>query len=343
MPVTGTWRVLDVRRLTLLLPPVRSPSPIDGMLMERARRLSEMRRPRVKPDIACRRPLMAVEWPQCPCLVSVLLPLLLLMRVLLLLLVCGIARLRRIRARVAPAIKCIPLLTVRRARSSPVPVAVHAAAGAQGRRGGTHDHLGLGGECLDEDAMGLEDSLLDETGHEEITANLDVLAQIQALARGSEAELDGLLGLSRQRAAQRPALADVGAHGGVAVRLQAVGPVLERGRVRQVRLDARHVADLVRHAPPDAVRLVGGRVRRRRDRVPLDHQRVQADHLGVVVQEVEHHLARDPRRQRRDGREGRAFRHCCLFRERVLFVRSGSERACKTRNRPGSSWKRRIN
>lgn len=158
--------------------------------------------------------------------------------------------------------------------------------------------------------MRLEDSLLHETGHQEITPHLHVLADVQPLARGAQAELHRLLRLARQRAAQAPALDDVRAHGRVAVRPDAVVHVLEGGRVREVRLDAGQVADLVPQAPPHALALLLRAVRGRRgERVPLDHQRVQVDHALVVVEEVYHGLPADVRRERRDGGESRAFGH----------------------------------
>lgn len=137
------------------------------------------------------------------------------------------------------------------------------------------------------------------------------LAQVQPLPRGPDAELHGLGRLAGQVAVEAPALADVGAHGGVAVGLDAVGQVVEGGGVGDVSGDdaAGQVRDLVRHAPPGAALLLGRRVRRRRDRVPLDHQRVQVDHLHVVVQERDDGRARHARRQRRDRRERRLLGH----------------------------------
>lgn len=51
-------------------------------------------------------------------------------------------------------------------------------------------------------------------------------------------------------------------------------------------------------------------MRRRQDGMPLYDERVQVDHLDVVVQKVNDDLARDAWRQRRNRRECRALRHC---------------------------------
>lgn len=93
--------------------------------------------------------------------------------------------------------------------------------------------------------------------------------------------------------------------------LDAARQVMKSSRVGDISGDdaAGQIRDLVGHAPPGAAALLGGGVRRRVDGVPLDDQRVQVDHLHVVVQEVDDDLARDARRQRRDGRERAALRH----------------------------------
>lgn len=120
--------------------------------------------------------------------------------------------------------------------------------------------------------MGLLERLLDEARHHEVTPELYVLAEIQALPRRPEPELDGFARLAGQRAPEGPALADVGAHGRIAVGLDAVRQVIEGGRVLNLARDetSREIGDLVRQAPPDAAGLVLGSVRRRGDLVPLN-------------------------------------------------------------------------
>lgn len=137
------------------------------------------------------------------------------------------------------------------------------------------------------------------------------LAEIQPLSRGTKSYLDGLERLAGQGSTKTPALADIGTQGCVAVRLDAVGEVVEGGGIRNLagHETAGKIGDLVGQAPPYAAGLLVGGMRRRRDGMALDDQRIQVDHLLVVMQEFDDDLAGDARRQRRDGRERRALRH----------------------------------
>lgn len=91
------------------------------------------------------------------------------------------------------------------------------------------------------------------------------------------------------------------------MRLQALGDVVEGAGVGDL---ARHdaagqVGDLVREGVPHALLLLGQGVRRRRDGVPLDDERVEVDHLEVVVEEVEDGFAGE------GGGEGGYGCECC--------------------------------
>lgn len=68
--------------------------------------------------------------------------------------------------------------------------------------------------------------------------------------------------------------------------------------------------NLVRQLLPCAVqKFVGGCVPRGLDRVMFDDQRVQLDHFIVVMEHGDRDLARYLRRERRNVREKRSFRH----------------------------------
>lgn len=167
--------------------------------------------------------------------------------------------------------------------------------------------------------MRLLEVLLDERGHEDVAPELDVLADVQARGGGAEADLDRLGGLAGQGAVEGPLVADVDAERGAAMRLDAVGQVVEGARVRDVArghlaavagpVGAGEVVDAVRERVPHAVALVGVGVGRRLNGVPLDDERVQVDHVDVAVEEVEDHLAGHARRQRAYGREDGSLGH----------------------------------
>lgn len=133
--------------------------------------------------------------------------------------------------------------------------------------------------------MGILQRLLDEACHHEVTAELDILAEIQALSRGTKSYLDGLKRLARQGSAKAPALADIGTQGCIAVRLDAVREVVEGGGIGNLagHETAGKIGDLVGQAPPHAAGLLVGGMRRRRDGMSLDDQRIQVDHLLVVM------------------------------------------------------------
>lgn len=60
---------------------------------------------------------------------------------------------------------------------------------------------------------------------------------------------------------------------------------------------------------PGAVELFCRGVARRRADMALDDERVQVDHLDMVVQRLQHGVAGDARRQRRDGGEDGSLGH----------------------------------
>lgn len=97
----------------------------------------------------------------------------------------------------------------------------------------------------------------------------------------------------------------------IAVRLHPVGHVAKRARVRNIARQqvAREVRDLVGERVPDAGLLLGLGVGRRRDGVPLLDQRVEVDHLEVVVEEGDDDITRQAGRQGGDSCEGGAAEH----------------------------------
>jgi hypothetical protein len=138
---------------------------------------------------------------------------------------------------------------------------------------------------VDEGGVGLFERLLDETGHEDVAADVDVLADIEPSVGRTEPQLDGLLALPRQRAGDGPFVADVESHGGIAMGLQAIGQVVKGAGVADL---AGHdatweVGDLVGQRVPDAFALVVGAVVGGLDGVALDDERVEVNHLDVVM------------------------------------------------------------
>jgi hypothetical protein len=82
-------------------------------------------------------------------------------------------------------------------------------------------------------------SLLDKPGHEDVALHLDVFADVQAGGGCGETKLHRLRRLSGKGAADGPLVADVEAHGCVAVGLNSKGEVVKGAGVGDV---ARHDA-----------------------------------------------------------------------------------------------------
>lgn len=72
---------------------------------------------------------------------------------------------------------------------------------------------------------------------------------------------------------------------------------------------ARQVGDFVGDQVPNAVEFLRGSLWRRLDGMAVDDQRIQVDHLDVVVEGCEDVLAGDGGRERGYGCEDGAFRH----------------------------------
>lgn len=72
---------------------------------------------------------------------------------------------------------------------------------------------------------------------------------------------------------------------------------------------ARQVGDFVGDQVPDAVKFLRGGLRRRLDRMAVNDQRIQVDHLDVVVEGCEDVLAGDRGRESGYGCEDGAFGH----------------------------------
>ncbi len=193
--------------------------------------------------------------------------------------------------------------------------------------GGRRQLQGLGGQALRPGRRGdFLSVFLTKPAINTLHRRSQSLAQVEARGRRADAELDRLGRLARQRAAD-------GSSGRGCRRPAARGsasctPLPGRGRrrVRHVAAGDAAVRDLVRqHTSP---RVTTPHCQHTHTREYHTHlassgsasaggwmgwrsftQRVEVDHLLVVVQEVDHHLARDVGRQRRDGREHAALRH----------------------------------
>lgn len=177
--------------------------------------------------------------------------------------------------------------------------------------------LRLGPHGLDDSRVGLLDGLLDEAGHEDVAAKIDVLPDVQARRGGAQTQLLRLGGLAGEAPADGPLLAHVEPHGRPHVRLQTdARQVVEGGRVGDLAgEDVRpgQVGDLVGHGVPGAVALGGVGVVRGGDGVALDDEGVEVDHGEVVVEEGEGGLAVDVGGEGGDGGECGSGWHFVFF------------------------------
>ena len=82
--------------------------------------------------------------------------------------------------------------------------------------------------------------------------------------------------------------------------LQAVRQCFEDACVSDLSVGeaTREIGDLVGDREPHAVLFICWSVGRSWDDVPFNDQRIQVDHLGEVVEKVDHHLPGDAGRQR---------------------------------------------
>lgn len=181
--------------------------------------------------------------------------------------------------------------------------------------------------------MGLFDCLLNEARHDDVASHDDVLSDVQARPRRSQAQLHWFRVFPRLGASHCPLFAQVDAHGCVAMSLQAQGQVVESSRIRDGPGDEAtgQVGDSVGDGVPDADVLFRQSVRGRRDDMAVGDQGVEVDHVVVIVEEVDGGLAGDTRGKGSDGREDCSFGHfgsCpCVFSSlpfRVPPLRFGS-------------------
>jgi hypothetical protein len=160
------------------------------------------------------------------------------------------------------------------------------------------DRLGLYSQVVDQGSVGLLERLLDKSGHEYITPHVDIFTNVETGPRRIEPQLDGLLRLSRERTADGPLVADIKTHRGIAMGLQAVGEVMECTGVGDLAGHdaAGQVGDLIGERVPGAIALVGRRMVWRNDGMALLDERVQVNHLDMVVEERDGRLSRNARR-----------------------------------------------
>lgn len=137
--------------------------------------------------------------------------------------------------------------------------------------------------------MGALEGLLDEVSHDDVAAHIDVLSQVETLpGRIDQAELDRLARLTGHVAAHGPFIPNIKPRGSIDVCLQTAGKVIEAGLVIDIPLQypARKVGDLIRQLIPDTVEFVRRRHRRRFAARVVDDERVELDHLGVIVKRL---------------------------------------------------------
>lgn len=170
----------------------------------------------------------------------------------------------------------------------------------------------LGAQFLDECRVALLEGLLNERSHEDVATNVDILADVEAGTWCAEAEFLPFGRLARQGAADGPPTPNVEAHGGVAMCLQAVGQIMEGAGIGDVGRSSRNsgkIRNLIGERVPDAMLLIGGRVGRDGNGMPLLDKGVEIDHLQMVVKEADDRFARDVGWKRSDGCKGCSFRH----------------------------------
>lgn len=107
--------------------------------------------------------------------------------------------------------------------------------------------------------MALLDRLLHKPRHDEVAAQVDVLADVQSRPWRAESQLQGFRRFSWHVAPNGPLGAGLDAHGRVAMRLQPVGEVVERCRVSHLARGqaTRQVGDFVGDGVPHAAVLLG--------------------------------------------------------------------------------------
>lgn len=84
---------------------------------------------------------------------------------------------------------------------------------------------------------------------------------------------------------------------------------MERASICDIAGHPRQIRDLVGQRKPLAMKLINRGMRRRRDWVSFLDQRVQVNHLLVIMEEVEDDLPRNTRWKRRNSGEDGTFRH----------------------------------
>ena len=114
---------------------------------------------------------------------------------------------------------------------------------------------------------------------------------------------DEMTGNKRERGRERERGEHTKPRGRIAVCLHPQWQIVKGARIGHVAGPAGHVGDLVGQGEPGTVLLVGRGMGRWFDCMTLNDQRIQINHLLVVVQELKHHFARHARRQRRDACE----------------------------------------
>lgn len=154
--------------------------------------------------------------------------------------------------------------------------------------------------------------LFHERGGPNLASHVHILAQIQTLPRRvGQPQLDRLSRLSWHIPAHTPLVANIQPRWRVDMRLEAPRKVIEASLVTDFPLDqpAREVGYSVGDLVPGAMVFVGGRGWRRLTSLVVDDQRIQLDHLGMIVQGCHDGFPGDVGGEWGDGGEDRAFVH----------------------------------
>lgn len=176
------------------------------------------------------------------------------------------------------------------------------------------EQLGLFDDALDHFLVGGLELGLDKADHGDVGLDLDVFAEIQAIAGGSEG-LEANLAMLRRLdsglvAANAVRVAQIDVHGRIDVSLEAPGHVMKAAiELDLARAEPAHAGedlDALLDLVPGAVKLVGGGIARRRDGLVVENQRVESEDFAVGLEDVNGELSRDEARDGRDEGE-------CLF------------------------------
>lgn len=171
--------------------------------------------------------------------------------------------------------------------------------------------MGLLHQSLHQRRMRFLQCLLHEGRHEYVAFHVDVFAQPQAMLWDTQSYLHRFDGFVRQRSAHCPFALDVQPHGRITVGLQPIAEIVETGAIGDFARvhTAGQILDFVGHGVPNAMKFLGGSLCRRFDRMTFFDQRVQIDHLDMIMETLQNNLSCYSGRKASKRGEYGSFRH----------------------------------